>query len=281
MIVFLLKKTFFDLWDNAFRLALLNIGFIASIALFFIFNRLLEHFSPPPSAVSGLVFLGSLVWHSVYLAAAAICVKNISDYKTFGFNDFCLALRSAWSAGMVYGIFLGIAVILFVFVLPFYLLVNTASGLFIASLLFWTLVMLAAASQYFFAVYARQGTEALEKIGPERSSRRKRFNENANVKSIKKCFFLFIDNTLFFIGTMFLTFLVFMISIFFAFLLPGPAGMLLFLDEALRLRLLKYCWLEQNGGADRRYIPWDTILAEEREKTGSRTLRALIFPWKD
>jgi hypothetical protein len=281
MITFLLKKTFYDLWDNALRLALLNMGFIASAALFFFFHRLLMSFSPLPAAVSGLVFFSGLIWLSVYLASAAICVKSISDYETFGFNDFCLAFRSAHSAGIAYGIFLGAAVILFAFVLPFYLLLNTAAGLFAASLLFWALVALLAAFQYFFAVYARLGTEAPGKIVPEKNNRKTKFSKSSNVKSVKKCFLLFIDNPLFFFGTMFLAFLFFALSIFLAFILPGPAGVLLFLDEALRLRLLKYDWLEQNSGSDRRYIPWDTILAGEREKTGSRTLCALIFPWKD
>jgi hypothetical protein len=54
---------------------------------------------------------------------------------------------------------------------------------------------------------------------------------------------------------------------------------LLFLDEALRIRLLKYDWLEENPG--RRKIPWDILLEDEREKTGSRTIKGLIFPWKD
>jgi hypothetical protein len=62
---------------------------------------------------------------------------------------------------------------------------------------------------------------------------------------------------------------------------PGPGGLLLFLDEALRLRIFKYDWLEANPDANRRKIPWEALLIEEREKTGNRTLKGLIFPWKD
>jgi hypothetical protein len=51
------------------------------------------------------------------------------------------------------------------------------------------------------------------------------------------------------------------------------------------LRLLKYDWLEANpppeGSRKRRPIPWDVILIDEREKTGSRTFRNFVFPWKD
>ena len=70
------------------------------------------------------------------------------------------------------------------------------------------------------------------------------------------------------------------LSFFLAFLLPGPGTALLFLDEALRLRLLKYEWLKAHPEADRRKIPWDDILVEERERTGTRSLQRLIFPWK-
>ncbi|MDR2796424.1 MAG: hypothetical protein LBB47_06925 [Spirochaetaceae bacterium] len=258
---FLLKKTFFDLWDNAFRIALLNIGFIASFAFFMLLHRLLEAFSPLPIAVSGLVFLAGAAWCSVYLAAAAVCVKNISDYSCFGFTEFFDALRSVWKTGIVFGIFFCAGVFLFIFIIPFYLLLNNVAGLIIASLLFWTLVLLVTAFQYFFAARARLGVTAF--------------------KIIKKCFLLFVDNPLFFAGTMLLMLLFLALSVVSAFLLPGPAGVLLFLDEALRLRLLKYDWLEQNSGSDRRYIPWNTVLSEESEKTGRRTLRGLLFPWKD
>jgi len=63
-------------------------------------------------------------------------------------------------------------------------------------------------------------------------------------------------------------------------LFPGPVGVLLFTDEALRLRLLKYDWLEENPDANRKKIPWDALLIEEREKTGTRSLKNFIFPWK-
>jgi hypothetical protein len=261
MIGFLLKKTFFDLWDNAFRLTLLNAGFAVSVLFFMLIHRLLEMFSPVPAVVSGSLFFLGASWCSAYLAAAAACVKNISDYSSFGVNDFIKALPSVWAGGLVYGAYACIAVINFIFIIPFYLLLNTTGGLFAASLVFWVTVGSAVIFQYFFAVRLRFGIKI--------------------TKTVKKCLLLFIDNPLFFIGTMFLSALFLAVSAPLAFLLPGPAGLMLFLDESLRLRLMKYDWLEQNVGSSRGYIPWDKILTEEREKTGNRTLRGLIFPWKD
>ncbi|MDR2802782.1 MAG: hypothetical protein LBB22_00645 [Treponema sp.] len=269
MIGFLLKKTFFDIWDNAFRLALLNIGFIASVLIFPLIHRVLEELLPLfsafsgviPSAVSGALFFLGAIWCSIYLAAAALCVKNISDYSVFDFKDFKRALFAVYPCGIAYGVFFCVTAVLFIFVIPFYLLMNNPAGILITSILFWTVVVSAAAFQYFFAVRARLAVK--------------------NAKIIKKCFLLFIDNPLFFIGTACLTLIFLAISAFIAFLLPGPAGAMLFLDEALRLRLLKYDWLEKNAEAGRKYIPWDTVLAEEREKNKGRTIKNSIFPWKD
>ncbi|MDR1363675.1 MAG: hypothetical protein LBJ35_06460 [Spirochaetaceae bacterium] len=261
MIGFVLKKAFFDLWDNALRLAVLNIGFIASVAFFLFVHWLLEAFALLPSAVSACIFFLGVLWCSVYLAASAMCVRKISDYATFGFDDFLKALHSVWRCGIIYGLFVCIAALIFIFVIPFYLLLNSPAGLLTASLFFWTLIILLIATQYFFAIRARLSVKS--------------------IKIIKKSFLLFIDNPLFFIGTACLALLFFAVSILIAFLLPGPAGIQLFLDEALRLRLLKYDWLEQNAGADRGYIPWKTILSEERERHGKRSLRGLLTPWKD
>jgi len=72
-----------------------------------------------------------------------------------------------------------------------------------------------------------------------------------------------------------------MLSVVLVFMFPGPAGVLLYIDEAVRLRLLKYDYLEANPGANRKKIPWDALLIEERDKTGSRTFKNFIFPWKD
>jgi len=64
-------------------------------------------------------------------------------------------------------------------------------------------------------------------------------------------------------------------------LLPGLAGLALGSDVALKLRLHKYDWLEAHPDANRRKIPWDDLLEEDRELVGKRTFRGMFFPWKD
>jgi hypothetical protein len=138
-------------------------------------------------------------------------------------------------------------------------------GILLGALLFWTLGLALISFQFFFAIRARLATT------PK--------------KIIKKCFIIFFDNPGFSIFSLLFTLVTLILSLIFALLIPGPAGLLLFLDEGLRLRLMKYDWLEANPPTEtdskRRPIPWDALLIEEREKTGTRTLRNFIFPWKD
>jgi hypothetical protein len=258
MIGFLLKKNFFDLWDNMLRIVLINLGFIASLSIPVFLPPLI-----PIPALSMTLLAAGVLWCFVYLAAAALSLKAVSDYKTFGFAGFFQNLRESWPAGL----FLGAAALLIWtmawFIIPFYLSMNSLFGLFLAAVIFWTMLLLLGSLQFFFAVRARLDTKL--------------------IKVFKKCFIIFFDNPGFSVFSLLHNVVMLVLSVLLAFLFPGPAGILLYLDEALRLRLLKYDWLEVNAepAAKRRNIPWDIILIEEREKTGSRSFRSFFFPWKD
>ena len=257
MIGFWIKKNFFDTWDNLFKVALLNIGFIASVAFPVFVPSLME--SVPPLAI--LALLIGLLWCFVYLAAAALSLKVISDYGNFGFAEFFANLKIVWPFGLFLGGLVFLGYMLSAVVIPFYLSMESVFGLFLAMIIFWTMIVSILALQFFFAIRSRLDTK-LSKV-------------------IKKCFIIFFDNPMFCIFSLIYCIITLILSVFTAFLLPGPAGILLFLDEGLRLRLLKYDWIEANPEANKKEIPWDALLIEEREKTGSRSLKNFIFPWKD
>jgi hypothetical protein len=200
----------------------------------------------------------------VYLAGAALSLKTVSDYGSFGFGDFGKNLKAGLPAGLVMGVVVLLFGVIITINIPVYIGMNSPVGLFLAALLFWTLVTALLSLQFFFAICARL---------------------DANVmKAFKKSFIVFFDNPGFAVFSLFHNALVLGVSVLLAFLFPGPGGILLYLDEALRLRLMKYDWLEANpdpADSKRRPIPWDAILIEEREKTGTRSLKSFIFPWKD
>jgi len=263
MIGFLLKKTFYDLWDNLLRIVLVNLGFLVSLAIPWALPGLLLRVAPVPVAV--LVGAAGVVWCFVYLAAAALSVKALSDYGSFGFADFWANLKAGRKAGVAMGIVAFMLLLMLWQIIPFYLAMESLLGFLLAAIIFWTFLLALVSFQFFYAVRARL---------------------DANLKKVfKKCFIIFFDNPAFAVFCLLHTVVTLVLSALLALLLPGPAGALLFLDEALRLRLLKYDWLEANPPAEpgirRRHVPWDAILIEEREKTGSRTVKSFIFPWKD
>jgi hypothetical protein len=260
MIGFLIKKTFFDLWDNLFKVALLNLGFIASLAIPVFIPELLIAV-PPLSMVAR--FIG-ILWCGVYLAAAAMAIRRISDYGSFGFGDILQGLKDTWPVGIAMGVAAFIVWPLAPMIILFYYSMKSMVGLLLAAVIFWTMAVGIVSLQFFFPIRARLDVKLL--------------------KIFKKCFILFFDNPAFCIFSFIHNLVILAISGFLAFLFPGPAGVLLFLDEALRLRLLKYDWIEANASAtpkERRKIPWDALLIDERERTGTRSLKSFIFPWKD
>ena len=261
MTFFLLKKTFYDLWDNFLRIILINLGFIVSLSFPVLIPPILREI--PVLSISLMVI--GILWCSVYLAAAALSLKTISDYGSFGFADFLENFKTAWPAGLVFGGFALLGFFLLAFVIPFYISMESIVGLILGAVIFWFFMVSVFAFQFFLAVKARL--------------------ESNSIKAIKKCFLIFLDNPAFSIFSFFHNFFISIISLALAFLFPGPAGLLLFLDEGLRLRLLKYDWLRakanEEGGVNRGKIPWDELLTEEREKTGNRSFKNLLFPWKD
>jgi hypothetical protein len=253
---FLLKKTFFDLWDNLFKLAFINMGFILSLAwpLFLPFL-----FEGVPALFWSVLVLG-VIWCFVYLSAASWSLRAVSDYGDFGFKAFIAALKNTAPDGLVSGCLAVLLCLLGLYGIPFYLTIDSRLGVIPAALIFWTLVVMLLSLQFYFPVRNRLGRRPL--------------------KIIKKCFLIFLDNPGFSIAVFITGFLMSLLSLALLLLFPGPAGLLLFHDEAIRLRLLKYDWMEANPEKGRK-IPWDALLIDEREKTGTRSLKNFIFPWKD
>lgn len=257
MIGLLARKAFYDFWDNLLSIGLINLGFIAS--------ALIPAFAPSIlSAVPALgiaVALAGLAWCSVYGIAAARMMARISDRQSFGFRDFGAALGASIRPGLALGALVAIALYLVTTALPFYLGMGSILGLVAGATLFWVLVLATLAFQFFPAAASRVDG------GVKRAARR----------SLE----LFFDNTPFAIFLFLIALPLIAISFFLAFLLPGPAGILLFVDEAYRLRMRKYGWLHDHPEASKKKIPWREILEEEDELTGRRTLKQLAFPWKD
>jgi hypothetical protein len=260
MIGFLIRKTLYDLWDNMFKIVVFNMGFLAVIAIPIFLPALAAKYFGSIALEMILSAFGILIC-SVYLSAASRSIMAISDYGSFRFIEFLKNVKETWPAGLVMGLFIFLLYSVITIIIPFYLGIESLAGLALAAIVFWATIFAMLSFQFYFTVYSRLGSKI--------------------IKSLKKCMLISLDNSGFVLFMFLHNIVVLMISVIFVFLFPGPAGVLLYLDEALRLRLLKYDWLEANPGENRRKIPWDVLLIEERERTGTRTFRNFIFPWKD
>ncbi len=258
MIGFLIKKAFFDLWDNMLRVVLVNLGFVIILTLGFWLPFFLKFH---PVTFFGSLFFVLIGFH-IYIGAASKFAHEVADYKTPGFRDFFGYFRQVWKAGLVLAAITMAQIVLIIVAFPFYMSMGGFLGTVALSVIFWASVAWQLASQYFFAIHIRLG----DGIG----------------KTLKKCFIVMLDNTLFTVFLGIATVLTFALSVITAFLIPGFTGLILLHQVAFKLRLYKYDYLEEHPElSNKKNIPWDRLLEEDREKVGTRNLKGMIFPWKE
>ena len=258
MIGFLIKKAFFDSWDNMFRLVLFNIGFLLILFLM----AVLAFGGDNPRLIRVLLLgLPGFFLFFFYLGFLSPMLKEISDYRTPDFKECFALFRANLKVILAFTVLNGAAALMALIALPFYLQMGGLVGNFGVALIFWTLLLWCGSIQYYLPLMARMGG------GPR--------------KILKKSFLLFLDNPGFSVFLMLWALLSIILSVFTGLLLPGFASVLLFHQDALKLRLYKYDYLEEQGIEGKIAIPWDALLVLDRETLGHRTLKGMIFPWKD
>jgi hypothetical protein len=151
MFGFLIKKTFYDLWDNLFKIALINLGFLALVLAGIIVPSLFVSAFPLLLGIMALCLLCCCV----YLAASSLCLKALSDYGVFGFADFLHNLASAWPAGILLGVLCLLGFFLGAMAIPFYFSLGSFAGLLLGCFLFWTMLTTTLALQFYLPIRAR------------------------------------------------------------------------------------------------------------------------------
>ncbi len=257
MIGFYVKKAFWNGWDNVLTLGLFNLVHVLIASLAFFLPSMLGATSLVLLLCISVGILGLSVWQAV----VAFAMRKVADFGTPGIRESLSCISKAWKPGLALGLVLIVIFFSIIVGIPFYLSRGGFLWIVLASLLFWTCLILLLATQYFLPLVARRGGG----VG----------------KNAKHALVLVADNPGFSLFLLFYRLATVILSVLMAFLLPGLAGIALGGAEAVKLRLKKYEWLEQNPEADRKNPPWESLLAEEKELLGIRTLKNMIFPWKD
>ncbi|WP_018527221.1 hypothetical protein [Alkalispirochaeta alkalica] len=257
MFGFLIKKSFFDLWDNFLPVMLLNLGFIAVVALPILLPAAVAPYGAA-AGISALVVGVFLVF--CYIGGMAGVARAIVDYESLEWSSFFSPLRQFLPVTLSLGAAVILHVALLLVAVPVYTALGNLFSIFALAILFWMSLIWWLALQYVLPVRARLTGQPLAVL--------------------KKSFLLTLDNTFFTIAIALGAAVIALLSTFTAFLLPGAAGIALWYQAALKLRLYKYDHLEETGNP-KSPIPWDALLYEDRERIGKRTLRGMIFPWKE
>jgi hypothetical protein len=258
MFGFLVKKTICDIWDNSLAMPVLNAGFAVSAGLFFVLPRLLK----APSILVAVLIAAGFLWCGIYIAAASAALMPVSEFGVFSIRQFMTEIKKSLLTGPVTGALLIFAAILVSVVIPFYVRLKSPFAFFLAGIVGWVLAFCLLTALFFPAISRRIGGGLAD--------------------SIRQTIAFLFDNFVFCILCVFFCAVLFAVSIVLFFMYPGPAGIILFLDEAVRMRMLKYGYEKnQSGSKPGKSVPWAMLLEKDREALGKRTFRSFLFPWKD
>ena len=254
---FFIKKAFFDGWDNLISMAVLNIVYIALfLAMMGALNLL-----GSMDAFAYVLLITLFFISSISMGGVAGVTYEWADYRSNTFSAFKEGFVRNIRHSILYFFLQIFQFFMITIIIPFYASGQNAVTIIIMVVLFWVEIVLLLSLPYYFPLMMR-------------------LPGDRPFKTLKKCFIVFLDNIGFSIFFGIYNLICLALTLMTFGLIPGVAGIQLAKQDAVKLLMFKYDYLEENQDADRKHIPWDDLLYEEREKIGPRSLKSMIFPWK-
>lgn len=275
MFKFFFKKNFADIWDNLYHLFVVNLTYVVlGVASFFsMFGIYKAHLADEIKMLLsiGATFVLSAIVHVFIFAEGENCEK-ISKYEQPRIQKYFKNLKSSIKDGILYGLFVAFLLSVAVVSVPYYFsmwLPVDGSGMNFVGLLFMQVIVFAELVSLL----------SLQWFLPVRNILHNNF-----LKCLKKSYIIFFDNMGFSIGLAFVSLLNLLVTVFTLGMVPGLSGLQLTVTNAFRLRLYKYDWYEVNPGMtkeQRKDVPWEALLENDKKLLGKRTLKGMLFPWKE
>lgn len=274
MLGFFFKKNFYDGWDNVLFIFVPNL----ILDVFFLIGGGLFYLGTKVNGTAGIIIWGCTVLlvitaGSILSLAWAESAAKIADYEAAEIKPFFTSLKTCIKDGILYGIVLFAVLIISAAGIIFYFRpVSGATlpfiGLMAGSVFFWIMLTIISALFWYPSLRA--------------------IMHNPFKKSIKKCFIILFDNIGSCVVLGIYNFFLLIISIVMVGLAPGLGGIGLSRVNFLRILLKKYDYLEiaekEAAGKKpvfRNKIPWQELLKEDIEITGSRSIKSFFMPWKE
>ncbi|MCI5645054.1 MAG: hypothetical protein SPF11_02410 [Treponema porcinum] len=274
MLGFFFKKNFYDGWDNVLFIFVPNL----ILDVFFLIGGGLFYLGTKVNGTAGIIIWGCTVLlvitaGSILSLAWAESAAKIADYESAEIKPFFTSLKTCIKDGILYGIVLFAVLLVSAAGIIFYFRpVSGATlpfiGLMAGSVFFWIMLTIISALFWYPSLRA--------------------IMHNPFKKSIKKCFIILFDNIGSCVVLGIYNFFLLIISIVMVGLAPGLGGIGLSRVNFLRILLKKYDYLEiaekEAAGKKpvfRNKIPWQELLKEDIEITGSRSIKSFFMPWKE
>ena len=263
MFGFIIKKNFCDGWDNLLSVVVTNI-LLLFVGFGLVYLNLLAlniHLS-----LILISFPITCIVLSILVFAYGDSAAKIANFEGIRIVDYFKNIPSVLKDATIFGLLFSLFIILSVICFDFYFIEHKTMGYaFIGAIILWLDVFVLLALQWFI---------------PIRSLMHNNFK-----KCLKKCFIVFFDNTGFSIFMAFYNLVMIVLSVFFVGFVPSLAGILITDTNAMRLRLYKYDYLEEHPELktkkERKQIPWEELLYDDKETLGPRNFKSFFFPWRE
>lgn len=265
----MMKKTFCDGWDNLVSIIVTNVLCVFTlVGSIYLLASMAAKFQND-WILFGIIIVATVIISILVFAYGDSCAK-IANFDSIRIVDYFKAIPGSIKDGALFGLmvsFVGIGSYIAIcqywgeaFITRYQLL-----GVFLGAVVIWI--------DFFFFL-------SIQWFLPVRS-----LMHNGFKKCLKKSFIIFFDNTGFSILMFLYTALLFVLSIVAVGFIPSFGGILLAQTNALRLRLYKYDYLEEHpelqSKRQRRKIPWEELIYDDKELLGPRKLKSFLFPWKE
>lgn len=257
----LIRKAFYDGWDAVLFLLIGN-----TLLFFFGFGGFaLVHFFSSHLTLSVIFLIISILSLGIVIVPLSDELARVASFEPFSFKRFFGSLKKHLIQGPLFILTILFFLGAFPLAVHWYFSLGGLLGNIIGMLMFWISLIFFLSLQWFLPIKSQL--------------------EKNYWKALKKSFIVFFDNPglSFFILAYSLVLLV--ISLVPFLLLPGVSGILLLQNEAFRFLMIKYDWMEEHPEIDfaaaRKEIPWDELLDDDYIIVDSRSLKNLVFPWKD
>ena len=264
MFGFLIKKNFCDGWDNLLSVVIVNLIFLL-VGFGLVFVNAFAY-ATETILFQILAVMITCIVASILIFAYGDTAAAIADFKGIRLLDYFKSFPGVLKDATLFGLLISVVLMLSTFSIKYYFTESqTLFGFFLGAAIMWIDV-------FFFL--------SMISFLPIRSLMHNNFK-----KCLKKCFIIFFDNTGFTLAVAFYDLILVAFSVLFVGFLPSVSGILIANTNALRLRLYKYDYLEEHPELttkkERRQIPWEELIYDDREALGPRKLKSFIFPWKE